>query len=209
MQVTGKERKVANENLFRDVAKIVSEKCINPETHRAYTVTMIEKMMRDCHVNLQPKKSAKQQALEVIRQLRAVESFKIAPAMMEILISLDPKLVDTVSPHILKLVHYIIRQEKNAEGIFELVSCFFRVICIPFRRLLSNQTTITPSPVLSRSTPKIDSASRLSGQLVTPGEAVFMPLLKRSLLRPVLLQNPYQRLVHARVVRLKPSQTVP
>lgn len=61
MQVSGKERKVANESLFRDVAKIVSEKCINTETHHAYTVTMIEKMMRDCHVNLQSKKSPKQQ----------------------------------------------------------------------------------------------------------------------------------------------------
>uniref|UniRef100_A0A5K3F4N3 Ribosome maturation protein SBDS n=1 Tax=Mesocestoides corti TaxID=53468 RepID=A0A5K3F4N3_MESCO len=120
MQITGKERKVANESLFRDVAKIVSEKCVNPENYRAYTVTMIEKMMRDCHVNLQPKKSAKQQALEVIRQLRAVEGFKIAPAMLEIQISLDPKLVDVVSSHILKLVHHIIRQERSAEGIFEL-----------------------------------------------------------------------------------------
>ncbi|VDK42055.1 unnamed protein product [Taenia asiatica] len=120
MQVTVKERKVENESLFRDVAKIVSERCFNPETSRAYTVTMIEKMMRDCHVNLQPKKTAKQQALEVLRQLRASGNFKIAPAMMEILISLDPKLVDDVSPRILKLVHYIIRQERNPEGIFEL-----------------------------------------------------------------------------------------
>ncbi|CDS40271.1 ribosome maturation protein sbds [Echinococcus multilocularis] len=120
MQVTVKERKVENENLFRDVAKIVSERCFNPENSRAYTVTMIEKMMKDCHVNLQPKKSAKQQALEVIRQLRASGNFKIAPAMMEILISLDPKLADNVSPRILKLVHHIIRQERNPEGIFEL-----------------------------------------------------------------------------------------
>ncbi|VDM32677.1 unnamed protein product [Hydatigera taeniaeformis] len=120
MQITVKERKVENENLFRDVAKIISERCFNPENSRAYTVTMIEKMMKDCHVNLQPKKTAKQQALEVMRQLRASGNFKIAPAMMEILISLDPKLVDAVSPRILKLVHHIIRQERNAEGIFEL-----------------------------------------------------------------------------------------
>ncbi|KAL5112796.1 Ribosome maturation protein SBDS [Taenia crassiceps] len=56
----------------------------------------------------------------ILRQLRASGNFKIAPAMMEILISLDPKLVDDVSPRILKLVHYIIRQERNPEGIFEL-----------------------------------------------------------------------------------------
>ncbi|VDL89461.1 unnamed protein product [Schistocephalus solidus] len=115
-------KKMENQNMYRDVAKIVSEKCINLETNRAFTVTMIEKMMKDCHINLQPKKSAKQQALEVIKQLRAVEGFKIAPSMMEILISLDPKLVDALSPNVLKLVHQIIRQERNSEGIFELVS---------------------------------------------------------------------------------------
>ncbi|VDN13527.1 unnamed protein product [Dibothriocephalus latus] len=122
IQYTGKERKMENQNMYRDVAKMVSEKCINLETNRAFTVTMIEKMMKDCHINLQPKKSAKQQALEVIKQLRAVEGFKIAPAMMEILISLDPKLVDALSPNILKLVHQIIRQERNPEGIFELAA---------------------------------------------------------------------------------------
>uniref|UniRef100_A0A0X3NMV4 Ribosome maturation protein SBDS n=1 Tax=Schistocephalus solidus TaxID=70667 RepID=A0A0X3NMV4_SCHSO len=122
IQFTGKERKMENQNMYRDVAKIVSEKCINLETNRAFTVTMIEKMMKDCHINLQPKKSAKQQALEVIKQLRAVEGFKIAPSMMEILISLDPKLVDALSPNVLKLVHQIIRQERNSEGIFELAA---------------------------------------------------------------------------------------
>ncbi|BHF58290.1 hypothetical protein SprV_0100124200 [Sparganum proliferum] len=61
IQFTGKERKIENQNMYRDVAKIVSEKCINCETNRAFTVTMIEKMMKDCHINLQPKKSAKQQ----------------------------------------------------------------------------------------------------------------------------------------------------
>ncbi|BHF58288.1 hypothetical protein SprV_0100124000 [Sparganum proliferum] len=92
IQFTGKERKIENQNMYRDVAKIVSEKCINCETNRAFTVTMIEKMMKDCHINLQPKKSAKQQ------------------------------LVDTLSPNVLKLVHQIVRQERNQEGIFELAA---------------------------------------------------------------------------------------
>ena len=140
MQVTVKERKFENENLFRDVAKIVSEKCINPENNRGYTVTMIEKMMRDCHINLLPKRSAKQQvwlfysstfnpyqALDVIRQLSSSGSYKIAPAMVEVLISLDPDLVDAVSPYILKLVHQMIRQKRNSDGIFEIVSLLLLV----------------------------------------------------------------------------------
>jgi ribosome maturation protein SDO1 len=32
--------------LFRDIATIIAEKCVNPETRRPYTVTMIEKALR-------------------------------------------------------------------------------------------------------------------------------------------------------------------
>lgn len=60
LQLTEKERLVGQQALFRDVAKIVSERCVNPENNRAYTVTMIEKMMKDCHISLKANKSAKQ-----------------------------------------------------------------------------------------------------------------------------------------------------
>lgn len=60
IQLTEKERSVVQNSLFRDVAKLVSERCVNTETNRAYTVTMIEKMMRDCHISLKANKSAKQ-----------------------------------------------------------------------------------------------------------------------------------------------------
>nr|CAX75395.1 Shwachman-Bodian-Diamond syndrome protein homolog [Schistosoma japonicum] len=60
LQLTEKERLVGQQALFRDVAKIVSERCVNPENNRAYTVTMVEKMMKDCHISLKANKSAKQ-----------------------------------------------------------------------------------------------------------------------------------------------------
>lgn len=37
-QVSDKERQVALESVFRDVATIVSEKCVNPASNRPYTV---------------------------------------------------------------------------------------------------------------------------------------------------------------------------
>ena len=64
-QVSDKERKVELETLFRDVASVLSEKCINPESRRPYTITMIERALRDAHFNVDPKRPAKAQALEV------------------------------------------------------------------------------------------------------------------------------------------------
>ncbi|CAM9799363.1 unnamed protein product, partial [Laminaria digitata] len=72
MQVSDKERQVALESVFRDVATIVSEKCVNPASNRPYTVSMIEKAMRDVHFSAHPTRSAKQQALEVIKKLKEV-----------------------------------------------------------------------------------------------------------------------------------------
>jgi ribosome maturation protein SDO1 len=63
--VADKERKMEYENLFKDVAGVLAEKCVNPDTHRPYTITVLERALRDVHFNLDPKKAAKQQALEV------------------------------------------------------------------------------------------------------------------------------------------------
>ena len=51
--------------LFKDVASIVAEKCVNPGTQRPYTTSMIERALRDLHFSVDTKRSAKQQALHV------------------------------------------------------------------------------------------------------------------------------------------------
>lgn len=51
--------------LFKDVASVLVQKCVNPETNRPYTGTMLERALRDAHFAVDPKRSAKQQALEV------------------------------------------------------------------------------------------------------------------------------------------------
>ncbi len=61
LQVTEKERHAQLESSFRDIATIVSDKCVNPESKRPYTVTMIEKAMKDLHFSVKPTKSNKQQ----------------------------------------------------------------------------------------------------------------------------------------------------
>lgn len=121
LQLTEKERSVEQQSLFRDVAKMVSERCVNPETNRAYTVTMIEKMMKDCHISLKANKTAKQHALEVIKHLRSTDGFKIAPAMMEVVVSIDSAVLPSVKDSVLQLCTDVIRQGQNADtGNYEL-----------------------------------------------------------------------------------------
>lgn len=70
LQVSDKERSVASERLYRDVATIVSDKCVNPQTNRPYPIGMVERLMKEMHYCPVPNKSAKQQALEAIKLLR-------------------------------------------------------------------------------------------------------------------------------------------
>lgn len=72
LQVSEKERQVQLESSFKDVATIVSEKCINPETKRPYPVSIIEKSMKSIHFSINPKRNNKQQALDVIKKLKDV-----------------------------------------------------------------------------------------------------------------------------------------
>lgn len=72
LQVSEKERHSQLESSFRDIATLVADMCINPETKRPYPVSIVEKSMREAHFSVRPNKSAKQQALEVIRMLKEV-----------------------------------------------------------------------------------------------------------------------------------------
>ena len=47
--------------MFRDIATIVAEKCVNPETKRPYTVGMIERAMKDVHISVKANRGTKQQ----------------------------------------------------------------------------------------------------------------------------------------------------
>ena len=65
-QVSDKERELELDSLFKDVASILAEKCVNPHTSRPYTISMLERALKDVHFSVDLKRSAKQQALEVI-----------------------------------------------------------------------------------------------------------------------------------------------
>jgi len=88
LQVSEKERQIQLESLFRDVATIVAEKCVNPETKRPLTVGLVERAMKDIHYNLHPTKSAKQQALEVIKALKEVIPIQRAQMRLRLVLPL-------------------------------------------------------------------------------------------------------------------------
>merc|ERR1712013_630337 len=80
LQVSDKERQAQQDAMFKDIATVISDKCVNPESKRPYPVSIIEKAMKECHVSVKPNKSSKQQALETIAKLQA--SIPIERAMM-------------------------------------------------------------------------------------------------------------------------------
>ncbi|KAM6296545.1 LOW QUALITY PROTEIN: ribosome maturation protein SBDS-like [Aegotheles albertisi] len=88
LQVSDKERQTQLEQML-DIATIVADKCVNPETKRPYTVILIERAMKDIHYSVKPHKSTKQQALEVIRQLK--ETIQIERARMRLRFILPAK----------------------------------------------------------------------------------------------------------------------
>lgn len=86
LQVSDKERKVELDTLFRDVASILCEKCLNPENNRPYTISMLERALKDVHFSVDPKRPAKTQALEALPILKS--RFPIERARMRLRITI-------------------------------------------------------------------------------------------------------------------------
>ena len=61
VQLGEKERDHQIDSSFKEIARIVSEKCVNPSTQRLYSAAIIEKAMNDAHFSVNSLKSTKQQ----------------------------------------------------------------------------------------------------------------------------------------------------
>ncbi|KAJ3190096.1 hypothetical protein HDU85_000387 [Gaertneriomyces sp. JEL0708] len=119
LQVGEKERNQQLENLAKDIATTVADKCVNPETKRPYTVTMIEKAMADLHFSINPKRNAKQQALEVIKQLQEKKTIPIARAQMRIRVVTPGKDGKRIKEKITSLINSIEDEDWGDE--YELI----------------------------------------------------------------------------------------
>lgn len=147
LQVSERERQYQAGNLFNEIAQLVSEKCVDPQTKRPFTVGIIERAMKDTlHYAVLPNKTAKVQAQMVIKQLQ--EHMSITRAQMRLRISIPSamgkavklKLNDhvqtweeedwnpdfegivLVDPGSFKAIDETVRQETKGRGTYEVLS---------------------------------------------------------------------------------------
>lgn len=117
LQVSEKERQTQLKSTIKDVATIVSEKCINSETKRPFTVSTIEESMRQIHFSVNPKKNAKQQALEVIKKLQKSKILPIERCMMKLCAIVDKKIKDQVK----ELATAVESEHEEGNGLTEVI----------------------------------------------------------------------------------------
>ena len=116
-QVSGKERELKLKNMYLDIATLVSQKCINPETNRHYPVKVIERAMKHHHFNVQSNSSAKKQALKCITFLKG--KIPLERAKMRVRIALESNVKKDVTEKFMQCVFKIgalsIKKEKDEE----------------------------------------------------------------------------------------------
>jgi len=101
LQVSGKERQTQLDEQVKDVANTIAGLCINPDTKRPYPNSIIEKGLKDIHFSVKPNRNPKQQALEVIPQLKEV--MKIERAQMRVRITVSGNMCKSVAEKAAKM----------------------------------------------------------------------------------------------------------
>ncbi|KAF9513456.1 hypothetical protein BS47DRAFT_1329586 [Hydnum rufescens UP504] len=91
LQVGEKERAHDLENLWKEIANMVAEKCVDPTSQRPYPVGMIEKGMTEAGVSVKIGKSAKSQVLECIKLLQTNSTLPIQRSRMRVRIVMPTK----------------------------------------------------------------------------------------------------------------------
>ncbi|XP_017773436.1 PREDICTED: ribosome maturation protein SBDS [Nicrophorus vespilloides] len=119
LQVSDKERHSHLDALFKDIASTVADKCVNPEIKRPYTVTTIEKAMKDIHYSVKPNQNAKQQALQVIKLLK--DSIPIERAQMRLQVIFRGKETKKWKDKLVKIQSIEVEKEDRVEDQLSVV----------------------------------------------------------------------------------------
>mmetsp|Transcript_8400 Transcript_8400/g.14134 ORF Transcript_8400/g.14134 Transcript_8400/m.14134 type:complete len:388 (+) Transcript_8400:155-1318(+) len=94
-QVSEQERQMQLDGIVKDVASRVTDMCLNPETQLPYPLATIERCMRETlHFAPNTNRSAKQQALQVVRQLQTSAAIPIMRAQMHLRLMLPTAKVE-------------------------------------------------------------------------------------------------------------------
>lgn len=137
LQVSEKERQVQSESLVKEVANLIANMCVNPDTKRPYSGRVIENALHDAHFSLKPNRSAKQQALEMIPKLR--ESMKIDRAEMRLRVSIEAKEAKYVHER-LKTMFTKVEVEDWEKGNLEMVGLIDPGSYRPIEELIQKET---------------------------------------------------------------------
>ncbi|EDW78710.1 uncharacterized protein Dwil_GK12553 [Drosophila willistoni] len=70
LQVSEKERQSVLDTQINGIINSVAALCVNPETRRPYSATIIEKSLKDAHFSVKMNKNIKQNTLEAIKLLK-------------------------------------------------------------------------------------------------------------------------------------------
>ncbi|KAG5898258.1 hypothetical protein JTB14_008603 [Gonioctena quinquepunctata] len=125
LQVSDKERQSQTDQLFKDIATTVADKCLNPEIKRPYPVTIIEKAMKDVHYSVKPNQSAKQQALQgkaakkIKDKLVKMESLEVESEDRE---EDEITIVFLVDPGHFKEIDTMVKSESKGSALLEVMS---------------------------------------------------------------------------------------
>ncbi|WWC73376.1 SBDS family rRNA metabolism protein [Kwoniella pini CBS 10737] len=141
LQINNLERTHQLSSLSREIATLVSEMTVDPNTNRKHTVGMIEKTMSEIGFSVKADKPAKAQALELIKKLTSEESEGTLPirrSRLRIRISMPGKDAKRVKENILKEVEEVEEDDMGMEweAIVQINPGSFRTIT----DLVNNET---------------------------------------------------------------------
>lgn len=85
MQVSDLEREDQLDNLKKDIANIIVQKCVNTKDGKQFPVSIIMKAMQEVNCKINPTQSAKKQALDFIKDLQAVIPIERARMRLKII----------------------------------------------------------------------------------------------------------------------------
>ena len=91
LQIGDKERSHDLSSLRREIATLVSQKCVDPSTQRPYPVGVIDKAMTESGFSVQQGKTAKSQVSACIKTLQEKSELPIERAKMRVKVTVSVK----------------------------------------------------------------------------------------------------------------------
>lgn len=119
LKLAEKERKLVIENLTKDISSIVASQCVNINTERPLTASTVERAMKEIGFSVKPTKSAKAQALKVIRELKA-QGYPIARAKIRLVFYIKPELAERMIS-MLPFVEKVDKEDPNQTAVIAQV----------------------------------------------------------------------------------------